>query len=198
MSHSTSIFTLWRELARALHRLGNVAVERGEMVVLDQHGGRQIHAVVVSAAGAHRVLLELTPAGRRLARVENLRARTLHRRDELRRERRDPRESLQESSARRAPPRAARARCPFTKSTDAPDVDAHSVFDVDANRDLWIEQTERRRARAATPQMTPFSRATSVAARAPLGDDRCDRREIVERAVLLECAADERRRALAA
>ena len=96
-SHSTSIFTPVGASSRArVTALRDVAVERGEVVVLDQHAGREIHAVVRAAAGAHGVLLERAPAGRRLPRVEDLRLRALHRVDVARRERRDARQALHE------------------------------------------------------------------------------------------------------
>ena len=111
-SHSTSIFTpLRRQLARALHRLADVAVERGEVVVLDQHAGRQIHPMVRAAARAHRVLLERAPAGRAsFACRGSWRPVPRHRVDVARGERRDAGQVLHDSSARRARPRAARAR----------------------------------------------------------------------------------------
>ena len=48
------------------------------MVVLDQYAIRKAHAVVVAAPHAHGVLVQQPPAGQRLARVDEGRARTGH------------------------------------------------------------------------------------------------------------------------
>ena len=46
--------------------------QRGEVVVLDEHHIEHAHAMVASATAGDGVFLEPPPAGRRLARVENL------------------------------------------------------------------------------------------------------------------------------
>ena len=57
-----------RSLARRLDGCRDAA-GRHDVVVLDEHGGAEIVAVVVGAAGAHGVALEQAQPGRRLARV---------------------------------------------------------------------------------------------------------------------------------
>ena len=69
VSHSTSMSAHRPARPRALDRLREP--ERGEVVVLDQHRGRQRVAVVEAAAGAHRRALHAAQAGQRLAGVED-------------------------------------------------------------------------------------------------------------------------------
>ena len=82
------------------------ARRRGDdVVVLDQHAGRQVVAMVVAAAAAHGVALEHAQAGRGLARVGDARARSP---SGSRRRRRAswwrPRSCAARSSARRVRP----------------------------------------------------------------------------------------------
>ena len=60
--------------ARARSIAAPDAARRDDVVVLDQHRGAQVVAVVVGAAAAHRVALERAQAGRGLARVGDARA----------------------------------------------------------------------------------------------------------------------------
>ena len=70
------------------------------MIVLDQNGIVQPHAVVVPAAAADRVLLEHPPPRSGLARIENDRPGALDGRHEPSRERRDATQPLKEVQGR--------------------------------------------------------------------------------------------------
>ena len=102
---------LGRGLARARDRLRDPA-GGGDVVLLDQDRVVQPGAVVARAAGRDRRLLERAQPGGRLARVEHLRARALHRARRARRQRRDAREVREEVQRRALAASAARARGP--------------------------------------------------------------------------------------
>ncbi len=70
-------------------------LEPGQVIVLDQDGIVQAEAVVAAPAAPDRVLFQRTPAGRGLARVVDRGARAGDRRDEPRRQGRDPAQPLQ-------------------------------------------------------------------------------------------------------
>src|SRR6266536_1229485 len=86
-----------RSGAGPAHRLADAAARR-DVVVLDEDAVAEREAVVRPAAGAHGVLLQPPPAGRRLARVEEPRpaAPRGERVGAAARQRRDTREPLQE------------------------------------------------------------------------------------------------------
>ena len=70
-------------------------LEPGEVIVLDQNRIEQTEAVVVPSAAPHRVLFQGTPAGSGLARVIDRGPGAGDRRDEPRRQGRDPAEPLE-------------------------------------------------------------------------------------------------------
>src|SRR6185369_2197162 len=71
-STSHSIREVWGVCARALDRDAHAAA-RGDVVVLDEDGRREIVAMVVSAAAAHGPALDRAQARGRLARVDDAR-----------------------------------------------------------------------------------------------------------------------------
>ena len=79
-------FQFGRRLACQRHCLGDVAIECGEMVVLDHHPVVKPNAVIRAAAAGHGVFLQRAPAGSRLSCVENLRPSASDLLDEPRRE----------------------------------------------------------------------------------------------------------------
>lgn len=62
---------------RRFHRLADTA-RRGHVILLDEHGVPQAHAVIGAAAGGHRHFFEFSPAGRGLPRIQNLHAGAIH------------------------------------------------------------------------------------------------------------------------
>ena len=71
-----------------------LVAQGSEMVVLDENEIVEADAMIASAPAGDGVFLEAPPAGRGLARVENLGARATNRLDELRGERGDAGEAL--------------------------------------------------------------------------------------------------------
>jgi hypothetical protein len=87
----------------ALARERDRAADRsdgGDVVVLDQDAVVERHPMVAPAAAAHRVLLERPPAGRGLARVDDVGAGAAHRFDVAAGERGDARQPLHEVQRR--------------------------------------------------------------------------------------------------
>ena len=81
-------FQLRKFFARALDGGGDgirlFVLQRGEMIVLDKNHVEQADAMIFCAAASDSIFLKSPPAGRRFARVQNLRVGSPNRFDELR------------------------------------------------------------------------------------------------------------------
>ncbi len=87
----------WR---RAVRDRGADAADRGDVVLLDEHGVEQADAVILAAAAADGVLLREAQARQCLARIEDARARAGDDLDECARRRCGARERLEEVQRR--------------------------------------------------------------------------------------------------
>ena len=181
----------WRkEIARSFHCDGDVAIDRSQVVVLDEDRRGEVESVVHSAPGAHRILLQTAPARRRFPRVENLRPRSANRVDVAGREGGHPRHPLQKIEGnplgRQHSPRV---------TGDVEDRFALgepcSVLGVYSNARLRVELVKGLDGECDTRHDTVFASHQS-GPRAPIAEHGRDGRHIVEGAVFLQGRAHER------
>ena len=144
-------------------------LEPGEVIVLDQNRIEQAEAVVAPSAAPDRVLFQGAPAGSGLARVVNRGAGAGDRRDEPRRQGRDPAQPLEKVEGgplhRQQANASARARarsgCPARGDRRRPEA---------APSGRKSSNSATTRSTAGMPASTPGDRATNRAApRAWLG-----------------------------
>ena len=185
---------VWRASATTSAR-SSMPRERdgGDVVVLDQHAGRQVEAVVLAAAAAHGVALELAQARRRLARVEDDRPSCRRRRRRTRASASRCRTGAAGSSARRARVDRIAASGPSTSARSVP-AETRSPSATSVSNEISSSSAVIAAAATGRPETTPSSFATKTP-RAPLvrRDERA-RRHVVVRAVLVERGEHERRR----
>jgi len=128
--------------SRTTHCQRDIAIDRCQMVVLDQHRRREIHSVIQTSARADRVLFEASQQGSRLPCVENVRPRSRYRLDVARCQRRNAGQTLQEVECD-ALCRQQSMRVPRQKHHGRFRADSSSIFMLYSNGDRRVELLER-------------------------------------------------------